>query len=377
MAAVLLPMPASAQPAPSSVALEAKDGTGLKATYYAAQTPGPGLLLFHQCNQDRTSWDAFARAAARRGYHVLALDFRGFGGSGGPRFTSLPEQAATVAEKWPGDVDIAYEWLVARPGVDRQRIAAAGASCGVNQSVLLARRHPEVRTVMLLSGSTNPEARQHLRAAPALSVLAAASRDDGGAVDTMRWVLGWSSNAANRLVEYRAAGHGTAMFEAEKGLQPLMLDWLDTRLKNAPLTAPAAAPVASTSPVQVFWTTLEGPNGAVEARRLFDAASKKDRPVLFPEGEMNAYGYELLRRGQNDDAIVVFQMNVDAYPDSPNTYDSLSDAFLAAGKREQALRFAEKTLELLAKDTRTPDAFKVTIRESAQKKVDELKKKTD
>ncbi len=67
-------------------------------------------------------------------------------------------------------------------------------------------------------------------------------------------------------------------------------------------------------------------------------------------------------------------MNVDAYPGSANTYDSLSDAYLAAGKRAEALRFAEKALEMLAKDTQTPEAFKAAIRESAQKKIDQLKR---
>jgi tetratricopeptide (TPR) repeat protein len=97
--------------------------------------------------------------------------------------------------------------------------------------------------------------------------------------------------------------------------------------------------------------------------------------VLFPENETNLYGYELLGRGDAAEAIIVFEMNVDEYPESANTYDSLSDAYLAAGKREEALRFAEKTLQVLATDTRTPAAFKDAIRDSAQKKISELKKK--
>ena len=46
----------------------------------------------------------------------------------------------------------------------------------------------------------------------------------------------------------------------------------------------------------------------------------------------------------------VFKLNVDAYPSSANTYDSLSDGYLALGNREEALRYAEKTLEMIPKD---------------------------
>ena len=376
LAILLSPSNAAAQ-ASSVVTLKAPDGTTLKATYYPAGKPGPGLVLLHQCNGERSAWGPFAQAAARRGYHVIALDYRGYGESEGERFDTFQQQAQLTAEKWNGDVDAAYTWLTAQPAVDKGRIGAAGASCGVNQAVLLARRHPQVKTVMLLSGGITQPGREHLRDSPWLPVLAAASHDDGNAVDTMRWILGWSRNPKNRLVEYRAAGHGTDMFAAEKGLEPLLLDWLDANLVHAPLEPPTTPAATAPSKVEEFWTTLTGPGGAAKARALFDAArASGSNTVLFPESEANLYGYELLQQGKTEDAIIVFKMNVDAYPQSANTYDSLSDACLAAGKRDEALRLAEKTLQVLAADTTTPDAFKREIRASAERKINELKKKS-
>ena len=365
---------AGAQPVSTPVTLKAPDGLTLEATYYSPGKPGPGVVLLHQCNRDRTAWADFARAAAARGYHVMAMDYRGYGESGGERFEDFQRQGPVVAEKWPGDVDAAFTWLVAQPGVDRNRIAAAGASCGVGQSALLARRHPEIKTLMLLSGGVPQPAREYLRQSSWLPVLAGASRDDGNAVETMRGILGWSSNPANKLVEYAAAGHGTDMFAVEKGLQPLMLDWLDAHLRNAPATPPASQP-APLTPMQEFWTTLTQPGGAARARVLFDKARKQNATVvLFPEAEANAYGYQLLQEGKADDAVIILQMNVDAYPKSANTYDSLSDAHLAAGNRAEALRFAEKALLVLANDTVNAAEFKAQIRESAERKVAELKK---
>lgn len=374
-AIALLAMPAFAQPATSTVDLQAPDGIALKATYYSPGRPGPGLLLLHQCNRDRSAWAAFGKAAAAQGYHVIAMDYRGYGESAGERFQDFQQQGPVVAEKWPGDVDAAFKWLVSQPGVDRQRIAAAGASCGVNQSILLASRHPEVKTLMLLSGGVTPAGRTYLRDSPWLSVLAAASHDDGGALDGMRWILGWSRNTANKLVEYQKAGHGTDMFAVEKGLQPLMLDWLDAHLRNAALGTTTSSTSAPPSLTEKFWTVLTGAGGPAKAREIFDEARRsKSKALLFPEGELNGYGYELLQQGKAEDAIVVFRMNVDAYPDSANSYDSLSDAYLAAGKRDDALKLAEKALAVLARDTQTPPDFKERIRESAERKIRDLKK---
>ena len=46
---------------------------------------GPAMLLLHQCNMDRHAWDGLAKDLADAGVHVLTLDFRGFGESGGDR----------------------------------------------------------------------------------------------------------------------------------------------------------------------------------------------------------------------------------------------------------------------------------------------------
>src|ERR1043166_3002362 len=133
----------AAEPKIDVVDIKASDGVVLKATFYGANVPGPGVLLLHQCNMDRKAWDGLARALASGGINVLALDYRGFGESGGPRAETVDaaERQQTVTNLWPGDIDAAFQYLGSHPGVQRDRLGAGGASCGVNQSVKLAQRH--------------------------------------------------------------------------------------------------------------------------------------------------------------------------------------------------------------------------------------------
>jgi tetratricopeptide (TPR) repeat protein len=65
-------------------------------------------------------------------------------------------------------------------------------------------------------------------------------------------------------------------------------------------------------------------------------------------------------------------LNVEGYPRSANAYDSLSDGYLALGNKEEALKYAQKTLDVLDKDPDATPELKRLLREGAEKKVKEL-----
>ena len=64
------------------------------------------------------------------------------------------------------------------------------------------------------------------------------------------------------------------------------------------------------------------------------------------ETTLNELGYLLLATKQVQDAIAVFQRNVQEYPQSSNVYDSLGEAYMDAGKKELAIANYEKSLQL-------------------------------
>jgi len=78
----------------------------------------------------------------------------------------------------------------------------------------------------------------------------------------------------------------------------------------------------------------------------------------FSETELNNLGYIFLQRGRVADAIEIFRLNVEAYPTSWNVYDSLGEAYAAAGNRELAISNYKKSLELNPKNTNATEALK-------------------
>ena len=362
-------------PTPRVVDLAAADGTKLKATYFAAAKPGPGVLLLHQCNQQRKNWDELAARLAGAGIHVLTLDYRGYGESGGTPHGDLgqAEFAKVVAEKWPGDIDVAFRYLVSQKGVTRGIAGAGGASCGVNQSIQIARRHPEVKTLVLLSGSTDRDGRQFLQKSEGIPTMFSAADDDDGAVELMTWIYGLSRNPGSKFVHYGSGGHGTEMFAAHKELPGMIVDWYVQTLVKTPGSAPAVSGAAARMREPGILEVIDSPGGASQAAQKLAEARKNDpKANLFPEAIVNLIGYEHLQSGDNQGAVEILKLNVAAYPNSANAYDSLGDAYLANGQRDLARENAQKALQLLASDTTDPEPRRKAIQESAEGKLKEL-----
>ena len=61
---------------------------------------------------------------------------------------------------------------------------------------------------------------------------------------------------------------------------------------------------------------------------------------------LNRLGYALLEEGQNQDAIEVFRLNTELYPDEANPWDSLAEAYFKAGDKKMALKYYRKALEI-------------------------------
>lgn len=365
-------MAAAAEPVSSRpVHLEAPDGTKLAATLYTSERPGPGILLLHQCNRDRSSWKGLAEQLAGKGFHVLTLDYRGYGESGGARHTELtgPERVRLTTETWPGDVDVAFAYLRAQPGVRGASIGAGGASCGVNQSIQLSRRHPEVKSLVLLSGNTDRQGRQHLGSSK-LPLLLSAADDDGGAVQTMEWIDASSANPSNRFLRYAKGGHGTEMFQAHPELPGKIVSWYEATLSGKP-PASRPRPVSAETRLLVLMDEPGGPARVAETL----AAERKKNPgadVLAP-AFVNQLGYEALQGGDTGSSVAIMRGNVEALPGSSNAWDSLGDAYLADGQREKAREAAEKSLALVDTDRSENEERRAAIRQSAQQKLDRLK----
>lgn len=85
-------------------------------------------------------------------------------------------------------------------------------------------------------------------------------------------------------------------------------------------------------------------------KQYHDLKATSGAAYNFDETELNSLGYQLLNARKFPEAIRIFQLNIEAYPQSSNAYDSLGEAYMNAGDKPQAIMNYQKSLQLNPKN---------------------------
>lgn len=147
------------------------------------------------------------------------------------------------------------------------------------------------------------------------------------------------------LVLFANSGNGHSIFprivdEAVGGQQPA-ISWINYDLYD--------------SPFRVFARDILTRGAA--AIDEYRERRKAGAPALS-EVQMNRLGYALLSKQKVDEAVEIFKLNVEAFPDSWNVYDSLGEAYALKGEKELAVKNYRKSVELNPKNEGGVEALK-------------------
>jgi CubicO group peptidase (beta-lactamase class C family) len=142
------------------------------------------------------------------------------------------------------------------------------------------------------------------------------------------------------------------------------------------------AAIGGQQPVLRSWLNYESYNSrspgklllkSVVARGTETALSKyrKDRKgktanELATETQIRELGYQLLWARRVQDAIEVFKLNAEEFPDSATVYESLGEAYAVNGEKELAIKNYERSVELDPNNTNAAAALK-KLRENNKK----------
>lgn len=78
----------------------------------------------------------------------------------------------------------------------------------------------------------------------------------------------------------------------------------------------------------------------------YNLKDEREDEYDFKESQLNTLGYQLMQGGRVKDAIEIFKLNVEQFPDSFNVYDSLGEGYMVDGNTKLAIKNYEKSLKI-------------------------------
>jgi hypothetical protein len=152
---------------------------------------------------------------------------------------------------------------------------------------------------------------------------------------------------------------------------------VDMRFKRGVRVEPPPAPDAKPSVAEAMMAPLM--SGDLDGALALYHRLKRDEPGVHDFGEqaLNQLGYAILRHGSAATAIAVFLKNAEAFPRSPNVYDSLADGYLAARDTIRAAAAYDRVLEVLAAEHGGRPEFRKQLETRAREQLARLRPAKD
>jgi len=101
---------------------------------------------------------------------------------------------------------------------------------------------------------------------------------------------------------------------------------------------------------QTLSATIASSGIDAAAKQYSDLKAAAPGTYNFDENELNNLGYQLIRANKFKEAIRIFQINVEAFPKSGNTYDSLAESYMDHGEKALAIANYQKSLQVNPKN---------------------------
>ena len=220
-------------PTPQTIKFESADKVEIIGTFYESSQPNsPAVLLLHQWQSSRKSYETIAKRLQAKGFGVLAIDGRGFGESVKTTDgqTVAPSRTDETVKGMKADVDNAFNFLAKQKNVDAARIGIVGASYASSLAMIYGTENKQVKAVVLLSPGVNYFG--NMPTEPAVKnygnrpLFFVAAEDDKESAETVRKLKSSGANDKYEVQIYEKGGHGTGIFAAKVGLEDLLEQFL-------------------------------------------------------------------------------------------------------------------------------------------------------
>lgn len=173
----------------------------------------PGVLILHDCEGDRDSYEGLSTSVANLGIHTLSLDLRGYGSSVNEAYSQekskkmaksivdFQSEVASLMTYWHEDILAAYRYL--RSQVDKsQGISIVSSGCSSAFAVGLA-ESVHVKSLVMLTPEMNYGDKERYKNLVDIPSYFISSAQHATSYATVQEIFAWNGDKHSKLLVYK------------------------------------------------------------------------------------------------------------------------------------------------------------------------------
>lgn len=194
---------------------------------------------------------------------------------------------------------------------------------------------------------------------------------------TLAWFLGMSGDRQKALEYFNTVEEKGKLFKPEaKFINAMMYRFFETDFNRAtPYFEDFMALYPDNTFMQNQYQSLQL-NQLIQEKGVeylaLNIETLSDKYNITNANVLNAIGYNLINNEDYDDAVGVFRINVDLYPDVANNYDSLGEGYTLLGNNQEAISNYQIAYEKLDADTTITEEFRDFLRGNIEEQLKQL-----
>lgn len=237
------PLKSADEYVPEVVKIKAREDDGflLAADYYLGGKRSGGVIVLHDCNNDRGAYSRIAKSLAQQSLHTLLVDLRGYGGSVSQEYSreaaklkatdivTYQSEMALIMVNWPDDLLAMYQFLSKK--TDKSKgIAVVASGCTTSYAVALAEKINLNSMVMITPQMTygDKERYKNLVDIPSYFITSSHHQDS---YKTAQELFTWNGAKRSKLQIFKGTGYGYQLISRKKDLVNDIALWVKSNLR--------------------------------------------------------------------------------------------------------------------------------------------------
>jgi hypothetical protein len=214
----------------------------LSADYYEGKNKSGGVIVLHDCKNDRGRYNSMADVFYQQGLHTLSVDLRGYGESVSSEYSrtiikkntsdivDYQSEIALLTAFWADDLIAAYHFLRSKVNA-KQGIGIVTSGCSSAYAVALAENILLNAIVMITPQMTYADKERYKNLIDIPNYLIT-SDHHSESYQTANELFSWNGSKNSKIQVFKGNRYNYYLIYREKGLMNDIAYWLDSNVSR-------------------------------------------------------------------------------------------------------------------------------------------------